>query len=378
MVERFIAQLHLPGQQVGSHEVVVSDGVIEQLELVDKQTDLHLLPGLADVHNHGAVGESFPNSDVQGCIAAARYHQAHGTTTLLASTVSLPADTLLRQLDVLADVADQGVIDGIHAEGPFINACRCGAQDPTAIIPGDPHLLQRMIDAARGHLRAITFAPETAHAREMVELCAQHNVIVSLGHTDADATVTAELIDFAVATGATVTATHLFNAMPPLHHRDPGAVAALLTAAGAGQAVVELVADGVHLDDATVDMVLGSVGADRASFVSDAMAAAGKADGDYVLGALDVTVAGGVARLSTTDGSDGAIAGGTSTVFEQLARRVRRGSAISAALPAVTSGHLLLGREDRTRLSVGDAANLIVCDNDFTILHAYRDGQKVV
>ncbi|MFV8396207.1 N-acetylglucosamine-6-phosphate deacetylase [Corynebacterium hindlerae] len=377
MTESFIADVVLPGNRLGVHDITVADGVIVGLDPVDKPAQQVVFPGLADLHNHGAVGESFPNSDLAGCLTAAQYHRAHGSTTLLASTVSLPAERLLPQLSVLADVAEQGAIDGIHAEGPFINTCRCGAQDPVAIIPGDPDLLQQMIAQARGHLRSITFAPETAHAHELIDICAENNVIVSFGHTDASAETTASAISYAVSRGATITATHLFNAMPPLHHRKPGAVAALLEAAGAGDVTVELIADGVHLNDKTVDMVLGLVGPAHATFVSDAMAAAGKADGQYMLGALDVTVADGIARLTTSDGTEGAIAGGTTRVFDQLRRAVRAGHSLPDVLTACTSGHHLLGKPHRATIEAGTPANFIVCDNDLTINRVFREAEEV-
>ncbi len=333
-----------------------------------------LLPGLADVHNHGGAGHSFPTSDLEGCRAAAQHHRAHGTTTLLTSTVSAPAEVLLPRLELLAQLAQEGLSAGIHAEGPFIAAVRCGAQDPSAIVDGDPGLFREMIAAAGGHLRAVTFAPETAHARELVDLCAANDVVVSLGHTDADAQATTAIIDYAVAAGARVSATHLCNAMPPLHHRAPGPVAALLRAAMAGRATVELVADGVHLDDELVAFVADAAGPDAVSFVSDAMGAAGQADGAYMLGALEVVVAQGVARLRTADGSPGAIAGGTSRVIDQVRRQVRAGWDLGAAVRAATSGHRLLGLRDRGELRVGARADVVATDSNLYPLRTWVGG----
>ncbi|WP_460490579.1 N-acetylglucosamine-6-phosphate deacetylase, partial [Corynebacterium nasicanis] len=267
-------------------------------------TGLRLIPGFIDLHNHGGLRGSFPDGDAEQCRTAVRHHRAHGTTTLLASLVSASEEHLLRQIPVLAGLAEEGEIAGIHLEGPFVNVGKCGAQDPAAIIPGDAALFARLIAAGRGHVRSITFAPETAEVNALLDLCAEHDIIASLGHTEASAEQTREVVDAGVEKHVTVTATHLFNAMPPLHHRAPGAVAALLSAAARGEAFVELIADGVHLADDTVDMVLDSVGA-GAFFITDAMQAAGMADGDYTLGTLDVTVAAGVARLATTDGTPG-------------------------------------------------------------------------
>lgn len=362
----------LPGQKV-----TWEDGVITSITPDPTAPDFYILPGLADLHNHGGAGAAFPSDTLDDCRLAAAHHRNHGTSTLLASTVSLPEELLLPQLAVLADLADEGWIAGIHAEGPFVNTLRCGAQDPTAIIPGDPDLFRRMIDAARGHLRAMTLAPETAHLEELVQLCAQHNIIVSYGHTDADYPTTAQAVRTAKQHGATVTATHLFNAMPPLHHRSPGAAAAMLSAAGCEIAAVELVADGVHLDDNTVAMVLDTVGAQHTTFISDAMGAAGQADGEYILGQLAVTVTDGVARLTTTDGKSGAIAGGTSRVFDQVRRHILAGRRPEEVITAATTGHQLLGLKDRGEVSVGKRADLIVADRDFGLVDVYHQGEKL-
>lgn len=327
-----------------------------------------ILPGFVDLHNHGGAGFGFPNADRAGCRAAARHHRAHGTTTLLASLVSAPGEQLVSQTSVLADLADEGEIDGIHMEGPFINHCRCGAQDPAAIIPGDPALFAKVARAGRGWLKSITFAPETDHAFELLEVCAEHGVVASLGHTDADFDVTLSVLERAERLGVPVTATHLFNAMPPVHHRAPGAAAAMIDAAATGRMVVELVADGVHLHDCTVDLVWDAVHPASAAFVTDAMAAAGTADGDYVLGDLRVTVASGVARLTTTDGSLGAIAGGTSRLLDQVQRHLRRGRDVAeVAALAATTGARVLGLSDRGSIAVGNRADVVCLGTDLEL-----------
>ncbi|WP_295624671.1 N-acetylglucosamine-6-phosphate deacetylase [uncultured Corynebacterium sp.] len=360
-------------------DAVVSwaDGVITEVRAVtgDESTSQSIaaaddaaaplvLPGLIDVHDHGALGHEFPGSDAAGCAIAAGHHRRHGTTTLLASTVSAAPDVLARQVAVLADVADNGIIDGIHLEGPFLNACRCGAQDPAAIVPGDPAVLEPILAAARGHMRTITLAPETARLDELLDVCADHGIVASLGHTDADYAATAAAIAAAVDRGVPVTATHLFNAMPRIHHRDPGAAAALLAAAVDGDATVELIADGVHLSDAIVDLVRATVGPDGIALVSDAMAAAGMPDGDYVLGRLPVVVADGVARLRTDDGEPGAIAGGTSTILDQVNRLRARGVDLAdVARMAATTGARAAGFPDRGAITVGKRADLLVCSD---------------
>lgn len=176
----------------------------------------------------------FPNGDYEQCLAAARFHRAHGTTTLLASLVSGTQEELCARAELLAQLAEEGEIAGIHMEGPFIAAAKCGAQDPSRIVPGDPDFFRAVIAAARGHLRSITFAPETENVDKLLDVCAEHGIIASLGHTEADYDTTLSVIAKAKELGLTVTGTHLFNGMPSIHHRAPGPVAALLTAAKAG------------------------------------------------------------------------------------------------------------------------------------------------
>lgn len=361
--------------------LVIEGGTITAVRPAEPGADdcgLRLVPGFIDLHNHGGMRGSFPDGTVEQCRTAARHHLRHGTTTLLASMVSATGGHLLAQVPVLASLAEAGDIAGIHLEGPFVNVHKCGAQDPAAIIPGDPHLFAEVIAAGRGHVRSITFAPETAHVPELLDLCAEHGIIASLGHTEASAQQTAAVIEEAVGKGVTVTATHLFNAMPPLHHRAPGAVAALVEAAARGRAHVELISDGVHLADETVDMVSASVG-DGAFLVTDAMQAAGMADGRYTLGTLDVEVADGVARLATTDGSQGAIAGGTSTIADQVARRLRRGVPMPDLVRATaTSPAGVLGRSERLGdLAPGYQADVVGLDADGAVRLVVSRGQLV-
>ncbi|MDY6050257.1 MAG: amidohydrolase family protein [Corynebacterium sp.] len=313
------------------------------------------VPGFVDLHNHGGNRGAFPTGSYEDCVRAATFHRRHGTTTLLASMVSGNRDELCRQAEVLARLTEAGLAAGSHMEGPFINAGKCGAQDPSRITAGDPDFFAAVIAAARGTLRSITFAPETEHVGELLDLCAKHHIIASLGHTEADFDTTMAAVNAAADRGVTVTATHLFNAMPQVHHRNPGAVAAMLTAATQGTAAVELIADGVHLADGTVDMAHSL----RAFAVTDSMEAAGMPDGDYRLGQLHVTVDGGVARVDS-----GAIAGGTSTLLEQFARfRTRHSLSDAVAFTSTTAAHVLASARGEAPtvgdIALGLAANLV-------------------
>ncbi|QDG68577.1 amidohydrolase family protein [Pseudarthrobacter sp. NIBRBAC000502772] len=342
-----------------------------------------ILPGLVDVHCHGAVGHTF-SADADGARLAAGHHAAQGTTSVLASLVSAPSQVLLEQIAVLRDLVQDGSLAGLHLEGPFITKSMCGAQDPAAIIDGDPALLQQWLEAGRGTVRSMTLAPETPHFAELVQLCRDHGVVPSLGHTAATASRTREVLGGANSgVGGPWSATHLFNRMPPLGHRTPGPIAVLLQAAeqSPGQMVLELIADGVHLDPEIVRMVFGLVGPRSIALITDAMAAAGMSDGHYTLGSLDVLVQDRVARLAgTADAGPGAIAGATSHLLENVRRCVDWGVPLADAVMAATSTPARLMGLDRPgpnrvgAIAQGYRADVLVTTEELELVQAYRAG----
>lgn len=336
-------------------------------------TPLTLLPGMVDVHCHGGGGVGFPDATAESAPTAVRFHRRRGTTTMLASLVSAPADVLVRQTSALATLWHSGDIAGVHLEGPFLAVSRCGAQDPASIVPVDVEMLDRVLTAGDGAVRSMTFAPEADGVDHLIDVLARHDVRGSLGHTDTDARTVTDIVRR--LTGP-VSATHLFNGMPPFHHRAPGPVAACLAAAARGEMMLELIGDGVHLDPETVRAVVDLVGPDRVAFVSDAMAAAGVADGPYRLGALDVTVTDGVARLTT----GGAIAGGTSTVLDIVRRAVDESGVdlVSAVRMGSATPARFLGLENTLgRLEAGLRADLVITDDRLAPVGVVRAGEDV-
>ncbi len=190
---------------------------------------------------------------------------------------------MLATVRAAAGAAARGEVAAIHLEGPFLSSARCGAQDPRHLQHPDLGLARDLLQAGAGFVRAMTLAPELPGADRLVELLVQHEVVAAVGHTEASATTTERVL----AMQRAGLATHLFNGMPPLHHRAPGPVAGALAAAVRGNARVELIADGVHLADETVALVFALLGPGRVVLVTDAMAAAGMSDGDYRLGPQD-------------------------------------------------------------------------------------------
>jgi N-acetylglucosamine-6-phosphate deacetylase len=337
----------------------------EQLPVVDLRGQW-VLPGFVDVHVHGGGGASFTEGTSDQARQAAAFHRGQGSTTVLASLVTAPLAELAARAGLLAGLADDGVIAGLHLEGPFLSPARRGAQDPRHMIAPDVAVFESLHAAARGHLRVITLAPELPGAFAVIQAATRAGVTVAVGHSDATAEVTLAAID----AGATH-ATHLFNGMRPPHHREPGAVGALLDR---DEVTCEVIADGVHLDDIVVRLTARAAGPGRLVLVSDAMAAAGMPDGSYQLGSQRVTVAGGVARLLE---DRAAIAGSTATLADVVRHAVAAGLPVpDVAAAASTTPARVLGLAGRTgALSPGLDADLVVCDDDFRPRAVMRRGE---
>ncbi|MEW9526896.1 N-acetylglucosamine-6-phosphate deacetylase [Microbispora sp. NPDC049125] len=324
-----------------------------------------VVPGFVDIHTHGGAGGSYPDGDPESAAAVAAFHLGHGSTTALASLVTAAPDTLARAAAALADLCEQGLIAGIHFEGPYISKARCGAHDPALLREPDRGELRALLKAGRGHVRMITIAAELPSALDVIRDAAGEGVIAALGHSDA----TYEQTLAGIEAGGTV-ATHLYNAMPPLGHRAPGPVAALLQDE---RVTVELINDGVHVHPAMLRLAVHEAGPDRAALITDAMAAAGMGDGRYPLGPMTVDVENGVARLS----EGGAIAGSTLTMdaaFRRTVREVGLPLADAARMASLTPARVL-GLDDRIgSIEAGKDADLVVLDDDLRVEGVMKRG----
>lgn len=343
-----------------------------------------ILPGLVDLHCHGGGGASFPDSEgAEEMLAAVLEHRRHGTTSLVASLVTADAATLREKVAQLTGLHRDGEIAAIHLEGPFLSEARRGAQNPAHLTDGDPALVRELAEIAGGALATMTVAPEAAGADEVIDALAGSGAVPSLGHTDGGSAEMTRAVDRSIAAlrrrrgrSPLPTATHLFNGMRPIHHRDPGPALAALDAASRGEMVVEVIADGVHLDARTVAHVFALAAEDHVVLVTDAMAAAGMADGRYRLGALDVTVAEGVATL--TEG--GAIAGGTAHLVEVLRHAVLEAGVelVAAVRAASTVPARVLGLEDEIgSLAAGRRADVLMVDRALRPVTVLRGGREV-
>ncbi|GLY23445.1 N-acetylglucosamine-6-phosphate deacetylase [Micromonospora sp. NBRC 101691] len=366
MTQRVTGKVVTPTGVIRQGCVEIGDGRIRAVaEYPTARDGQWIVPGFVDMHTHGGGGHTFTTGDPEAARGAAAFHLRHGTTTLLASLVSSPFALMREATTAFAPLVREGVLAGIHFEGPYLSTVRCGAQNPEFLRDPSTEELTELIRLGEGAVRMVTLAPERDGALDAVKLLTGERVVAAIGHTDASYDQTRA----AIAAGASV-ATHLFNGMRPVHHREPGPAVALLSAPNV---VCELVADGVHLHDGMLAFATSVAGPERTALITDAMAAAGMADGEYELGGQSVTVADGVARLTR----DGAIAGSTLTMDAALRQAVAAGIAMSDVCRMVaTTPARALGLGDRLgALQAGLRADLVVLDEDLTVLRVMRGGE---
>lgn len=358
----------------------------EILQAQAPEDDRLILPGLVDVHCHGGGGESFPDSITkEQALTAVTEHRRFGTTSLVASLVTASPMVLRERAEMLADLADAGEIAGIHFEGPFIAQGHCGAQDPRHIQAPNPALTRELLICSRGHAVSMTLAPEKPYTMGpggVAETLLDGGAVPSLGHTDTNAermrTALREVRESLARTPQPrcphATITHLFNGMAPMHHREPGPVPEILADAAGGGAIVELIADGIHVSPSLVRNVYELVGREQIVFVTDAMAAAGVEDGDYVLGGQEVQVSDGIARLART----GAIAGGTAHLIDVVRTAFDAGiPLVDAVYMASVQGARILGNSQVGRIEEGCRADVLVTTADLHPLQVVFRGRDV-
>jgi N-acetylglucosamine-6-phosphate deacetylase len=326
----------------------------------------HLVPGFIDLHCHGAGGASFEEGEA-AIETALAVHSAHGTTRSVLSLVTAPVAVLAGRLETIARVAasDPRVL-GAHLEGPFLDHEFRGAHDPAELRTADAASIELLLGASGGALRQITIAPEHTGADAIAQFT-DAGVAVAVGHTGAD--FATALVAFEA--GASIL-THAFNGMRGIHHRAPGPVVAAMHS---DHVTLEIINDGVHVHPDVVRLAFsGAPG--RVALVTDAMAAAGSADGLYLLGSLEVIVAGGVARLL----QGGSIAGSTLTQDEALRRAVvDSGIPLDEAVGAVTeTPAAAIGRgSDLGRLDPGFAADAVLLGHDLAVEAVWGAGARL-
>lgn len=326
-----------------------------------------LTPGFIDIHGHGGAGASFDDG-VEAIRIGRDLHRAHGTTRAVVSLVTASLESLASSVAIIADLVETDTdILGSHLEGPFLDPGHHGAHEPSLLRHPVASDVARLLEAGRGTVRQVTIAPELPGGLDAIRQIVAAGSAAAVGHTDADAAMAVAAFE----AGASIL-THAFNAMPGIHHRAPGPV---LAAAADHRVVLEAIADNVHLDPHVIKLVFDSAPG-RVALITDAMAAAGSADGHYDLGAVSVTVENGVARADDT----GSIAGSTLTQDVALQRAVQAGVTLPEAVRALTETPARAVRRDATlgSLRTGMLGDAVLLDAELRVARVWSGPRLLV
>ena len=351
-----------------------TDGKLPAHAVVLDYSGATLAAAFLDVHIHGAAGHDVMEATPQALNTIGRFLASHGTGSYLATTVTAPLDVTLRSLSGLARLlakapnpADlEATPMGIHLEGPFVSHAKRGVHPPEYLLAPDTGVIDRLYEAAEGHVRLMTLAPELPGAAELAAHATARGVRVSVGHSNATAAETRA----AIAAGA-VSATHTFNAMRALDHHEPGILGVVLTC---DSLFAELICDGIHTDPELVKLWWRAKGPKRAILVTDAMSATGMPDGEYQLGGFTVQVADGKASMG------GVLAGSLLTLDRALTKFLAfTGAPLEQALQLLTANPAAMtGLGDRAgSLAVGQPANFVAVDGQGALVASVLGGKEV-
>jgi N-acetylglucosamine-6-phosphate deacetylase len=351
-----------------------TDGKLPAHAVVLDYSGATLAAAFLDVHIHGAAGHDVMEATPQALNTIGRFLASHGTGSYLATTVTAPLDVTLRSLSGLARLlakapnpADlEATPMGIHLEGPFVSHAKRGVHPPEYLLAPDTGVFDRLYEAAEGHVRLMTLAPELPGAAELAAHATARGVRVSVGHSNATAAETRA----AIAAGA-VSATHTFNAMRALDHHEPGILGVVLTC---DSLFAELICDGIHTDPELVKLWWRAKGPKRAILVTDAMSATGMPDGEYQLGGFTVQVADGKASMG------GVLAGSLLTLDRALTKFLAfTGAPLEQALQLLTANPAAMtGLGDRAgSLAVGQPANFVAVDGQGALVASVLGGKEV-
>jgi len=371
-----------PTTEINDAGILIREGTIEAIGPRSGMTlpagaqeirasDRTAIPGFIDMHIHGAGGHDVMEGTADALRSVTRKVSEYGTTSIVATTVTASTDETLRAVEGIAGYITQqretdesrAEVLGIHFEGPFISKARRGVHPAEWIQLPSAETLNRFLRAAAGNARILTIAPEVLGAAPCIDAAREAGLVVSIGHTDA----TYEQARAAMARGAR-SATHVYNAMRPFSHRDPGVIGAVLTSC---EVNAELIADGVHVEEAAMKLLLLAKGPEHVTLVSDGLSATGMPDGKYMLGGFEVTVSGGVCR-----NAEGTLAGSTLTLDRALRNIVALGISLPNAVRMLTlNPATLLGIEyKKGSLRVGADADILLLDEGLHLAGVWARG----
>jgi N-acetylglucosamine-6-phosphate deacetylase len=336
-------------------------------------TGCYVIPGLVDVHFHGCVGEDFSDASADGLQRIADFELSEGVTYICPAGMTLPEEQLTKICETTAAHREKNSggaeVVGAHLEGPFLSMAKKGAQNGAFIHNPDADMLMRLQQAAKGCVKLVTVAPEEPNGLEFVRAAAEAGITVSLGHTTAGY----DTAKAAFACGASH-ATHLYNGMPPLHHRDPGVIGAAFDAPGAR---VELICDGIHIHESVVRLTFRMFGAERTVLISDSLRATGMPDGRYPFGGQEIEVCGNRATIADHPET---LAGSVTSLMGCVRKAVEFGIPLADAVRAASYNPAqAIGIDDRAgTLDIGKEASLVLLDQkDLSIRAIVFKGEVV-
>ncbi len=360
--------VYSPDHHFYPSDIEISDGIIRQVIPSGKSSDecrYYVIPGLVDIHFHGCMGVDLCDGDPDSLRTMAEYEASHGVTTICPASMTMSPEELHGIMKNAGEYEEKSGAHfaGINMEGPFISKKKKGAQAEKNIIPCDIGLFRQLQVEARGRIRLVDLAPEEPGAMEFIDEM-KAEVTISIAHTDADYDVAVE----AFKRGARHV-THLCNAMPPLHHREPGVIGA---AADMG-AYVEMICDGIHIHPSMVRAMFKLFTAEKICLISDSMRAAGLQDGQYTLGGQEVTVKGSLATLS-----DGTIAGSVTNLMACMKNAVKNmGISLEDAVRCASENPAkAIGIYDRCgSIEAGKQADMVLMDRDMNVVEVMVGGK---
>jgi N-acetylglucosamine-6-phosphate deacetylase len=374
-----------PTSEITDAGILIRDGVIEELAVREGMRlpdgaqeivamDKTAIPGFVDVHIHGAGGRDVMEGSPEALTGVTKTVARHGTTSFVATTVTASPEDTIRSVEGIARYISQqhetddarAEVLGIHFEGPFLSPARRGVHPPEWLKLPSAELLEKFLQAAAGNAQILTLAPELLGAMPCIDAARNAGMVVAVGHTDA----TYEQTRAAIAHGVRH-AVHVYNAMRPFSHRDSGVIGAVFTSP---EVSAELIADGVHVDEAAMKVLLQAKGPEHTILISDGTSATGMPDGKYMLGNLEVTVSGGICR-----NSEGKLAGSTLTLDRALRNIVGLGIPLANAVRMLTlNPAALLGIEfKKGALRTGADADIVLLDEELHISNVWVRGAAV-
>ena len=339
-----------------------------QQEIIDA-SGLIMIPGLVDIHFHGCRGADMCDGTVEALDVITSYEASVGVTSVCPATMTIPRDELLCVMKNAGDYTYHGGahLVGINMEGPFISPSKKGAQAAENIMHCDYEYFRQLQDAANGLIKLVDIAPEEPGAFEFIDK-AKDETVISIAHTAADYDTAKEAIEHGASH-----ATHLYNAMPSLHHRNPGVIGAVRDSQ---KCHVELICDGVHIHPSVIRATFAMFGAERIILISDSMRATGLEDGEYTLGGQPVTVRGNLATLH-----DGTIAGSATNLMDCMRFAINEaGISLEEAIMCATANPAkeINIFDEAGSISVGKKADFVLLNNALDIVSVYIDGKEII